>query len=126
MNGGNVWALLLSGHEDQIDRADTLVAAAIGADENPEIFTELLRETLDAIVTGSDAATKVLEFIAAQAGVTRGILGNMAELVHEAVEETGERDEGSVEDPRRAYELNFLREGVDALKRTVSGDTGEA
>jgi hypothetical protein len=77
----NIWEKVTT--EDEVRRAEELVAAAIGAEADSDVLAEELRRTIERLVSGpsDEIADKVLSHVAALVGVTRGSLANTAAVL---------------------------------------------
>lgn len=71
--------------EDEVRRAEELLAAAIGSETDSDVLAGELRRTIDRLVSGTsdEIADKVLSHVAALVGVTRGSLANTAAVLAE-------------------------------------------
>jgi hypothetical protein len=79
----NIWEKVTN--EDEVRRAEELVAAAIGVETDPDVLVDELRRTVDRLISGTsdEIADKVLAHVAALVGVTRGSLANTATVLAE-------------------------------------------
>ena len=119
MGGVNVWTRLLDGHDDAIDLAENLVAAAIGADADPTVLTEQAGKCAEYVFgdTDDEIGRRVLTLVTAVAGISRGLTSAFGSVVFEVKDETGDASP----DDRRNAELHFLNQAANSLRETVAG-----
>lgn len=115
----DVWQLLLT--EDYLEEAETLIAAAIGAESNPQVFTvELERSALKLVELRDDAeaiANRLVRLVAAVTALSRSSLEHFARLV----EEIRLEDEDAEPDPEliRRSMVYLLNEYASALRELL-------
>jgi hypothetical protein len=116
----NIWTRLLGGHDDVVNLAENVVAAAIGADADPTIFTGEVEKCAEYVFGGGDdeIGARTIRLAAAVAGISRGLTSSFGSFVVEVKEETGEAGP----DDRRSAELHFLSIAAGSLRDTIAGE----
>jgi hypothetical protein len=117
----NVWTLLLEGHDDVVELAESTVFAAIGADNNPNVLTEQLGKCADYVFAGPDEeiGRRAVRLAAAFTGISRGLTDVYGGLMAE-IDEEGDKEAGP--DVRRDAEVRMLHVALGSLRETIAGD----